>query len=82
MVKSVTYITFEVSITNRKIMTSKIKEALESKLKTRTTEQLKNDARAAMESVQATANTIFVLALAELETRLSAEDYTKFEESL
>lgn len=63
-------------------MTNKVKEAIVAKLKTRTTEQLKNDARAAMESEQATAGLIFVFALQELESRLSAEEYAHFENNL
>lgn len=65
-----------------KMKTNRLKAAIESKLKARTTEQLKNDAISAMAEDSHGANLIFVTALNILESRLSPEEYTNFENSL
>lgn len=59
-----------------------MKDLIIKKLNQRTTEQLKNDVKVAMNSEDATANIIFVLALNILEDRLNKEEYEKFEETL
>jgi len=59
-----------------------MKAIIESRLRTRTTEELKNDVREAMKSTEDGANLIFHFALNVLEERLSAEEYSQFEESL
>jgi len=55
---------------------------LESKLKTRSTSDLKNDVKQAMNSKDENANLIFVFGLNVLEERLNESEYECFEESL
>ena len=55
---------------------------IKTKLATRTNEELKNDVKASMISTDSSANIIFVLALNILEDRLTADEYSKFEDSL
>ena len=55
---------------------------LESKLKTRSTNDLKNDIKIAMDSTDDNSNLIFVFGLNVLETRLSEKEYELFEDSL
>ena len=55
---------------------------INTKLATRTNEELKNDVKASMISTDSSANIIFVLALNILEDRLTTEEYSKFEDSL
>ena len=55
---------------------------INTKLATRTNEDLNNDVKASMISTDSSANIIFVLALNILEDRLTTEEYSKFEDSL
>ena len=55
---------------------------LENKLKTRNTNDLKNDVKTAMNSTDENANLIFVFGLNVLEERLSEKEYELFEDSL
>lgn len=55
---------------------------LGSKFAERTTEQLKSDAKAAFRCTEKEAILVFVLALNELETRLSDKEYRDFENSI
>jgi hypothetical protein len=55
---------------------------LESKLKTRSTKDLKNDIKTAMDSTDDNSNLIFVFGLNVLETKLSEKEYELFEDSL
>jgi len=59
-----------------------LQTVLENKLKTRSTNDLKNDVRTAMNSTDENANLIFVFGLNVLEERLSEKEYELFEESL
>ena len=59
-----------------------IQTILENKLKTRNTNDLKNDIKIAMNSKDESANLIFVFGLNVLENRLSENEYELFENSL
>ena len=59
-----------------------LKNIIENNLKTRTTEELKNDIKEAMNSEDEGSNIVFCLGLSVLEERLTIEDYAKFEDSL
>ena len=69
-------------VPTNKLKHKTIKDLINKKLNQRTTEELKNDVKVAMNSEDATANIIFVLALNILEDRLNKEEYEKFEETL
>ncbi|MGK0447020.1 MAG: hypothetical protein ACJA2M_000791 [Polaribacter sp.] len=59
-----------------------LQTVLESKLKTRSTSNLKNDIKTAMDSTDDNSNLIFVFGLNVLEARLSEKEYELFEDSL
>ncbi len=59
-----------------------MKEIIENKLRQRTTEQLKQDIKVAMNSTEEGSILVFSLGLNVLEERLSTEEYDQFEESL
>jgi hypothetical protein len=59
-----------------------LQTVLESKLKTRSTSDLKNDIITAMDSTDENSNLIFVFGLNVLEARLSEKEYELFEDSL
>lgn len=69
-------------VPTNKLKHKTMKDLINKKLNQRTTEELKNDVKVAMNSEDATANIIFVLALNILEDRLNKEEYEKFEETL
>lgn len=57
-------------------------KTIENKLRTRSTNELKGDAKEAMLSKEEGSAIVFCAALSVLEERLSEEDYIMFEESL
>lgn len=59
-----------------------MKDLIISKLETRTTDELKQDVKVAMDSEDENSTLIFVCALDVLEKRLSKSEYHQFEESL
>ncbi|CAB4183652.1 hypothetical protein UFOVP1106_36 [uncultured Caudovirales phage] len=59
-----------------------MKNEIENKLRSRTTEELMQDIRTAKNSNEKGSTIVFCLALNVLESRLSVEDYVKFENSL
>lgn len=59
-----------------------MKNEIENKLRIRTTEELMQDIRTAKNSTEEGSTIIFCLALNVLESRLSVEDYSQFENSL
>ncbi len=58
------------------------KNLIESKLRERTIEQLKEDIRVAGKNEEEGSNIIFCLGLNILEEKINEDDYTKFEDSL
>jgi hypothetical protein len=77
-VLSILSLTLASSNTNTKIM----KNAIETALRSRTTEELKNDIIIAMKSDEEGSVIVFSIGLSVLEEKLTEDEYQKFEGSL